>query len=271
MTSPSDIQAYLLNPTAQELALSSLFPAAAPLTILDIGACEGEDSIRYARRFPRASIYAFEPLPLNHQLLLANIGLYHAPNIELIPAAVADSSGTAPFHVSSGRPRDLFAGENWNYGNKSSSLLPPSSGDPIYGWIEFKETITVPTLTLDDFCRDRKIEGIDFIHMDVQGAELMALRGAGSQLRNVTAIWLEVADQPLYSGQPLRQDIGAFLRRHGFLMAFEARRNGEGDQFYVNIRHPRTWPWLLRRRIVHFLQRARFHLGRWKNTLLGKI
>lgn len=268
---PSDIREYLDTVPEQEQAVTRLFGADEPLTILDIGACEAEDSIRYARRFPHARIFAFEPLPENQQLIRANLREHLTDSVELVPVALAEKTGTATFHVSSGRPKESITDKQWNYGNKSSSLLPPAAGDPMYGWVEFNQTITVPTATLEDFCRERGIGRIDFIHMDVQGAELLVLEGAGPKLGDVTALWLEVADVPQYQGQPLRRQVGDFMRARGFRLAFEVRHASEGDQFYINLRHPRTWPWLLRFRAAHFMQRARFNLGRWKNTLLGKI
>lgn len=263
---PSDIREYLDTVPEQEQAVTRLFGAGEPLTILDIGACEAEDSIRYARRFPHARIFAFEPLPENQLLISANLREHHAGSVELVPVALAEKTGTATFHVSSGRPKESITDKQWNYGNKSSSLLPPAAGDPMYGWVEFKETITVPTATLEDFCRERGIGRIDFIHMDVQGAELLVLEGAGPKLGDVTALWLEVADVPQYRGQPLRRQVGEFMRARGFRLAFEVRHASEGDQFYINLRHPRTWPWLLRLRAESFMQQARFNLGRWKNS-----
>ncbi len=266
---PPDLDAYLSQLPEQEVALSSLFPRNAKLVILDIGACEGEDSIRYARRFPYARIFSFEPLPSNQQLIQLNFCKYKIQTAELVPLALSNSIGAATFHISSGTPEQPFIGDNWNYGNKSNSLLPPSQTGSMHGWIKFQEAITVPTTTLDHFCRERSIRRLDFIHMDVQGAEIMVLEGAGPKLRDITALWLEVADEALYSGQPLRGQVQEFMGRHGFSLAFEISRTSEGDQFYVNLRNPRVWPWLLRITIVRWLAQARFVLGAWKNSGLG--
>ena len=45
--------------------LRRYFAANAPLVIFDVGACEGEDSVRYARLFANARIVAVEPVPEN--------------------------------------------------------------------------------------------------------------------------------------------------------------------------------------------------------------
>ena len=267
---PVDYSAYLAQPNEPELELLRLFHPAQALTILDIGACEGEDSVRYARRFPQARVFAFEPLPANQALVSDNFSRHGVANAELVPLALSDRAGDATFHVSSGRPRDEFAGKDWNYGNKSSSLLPPASDKAMYGWIEFKEAITVRTETLDRFCATHSIAGIDYIHMDVQGAEHLVLGGATQMLPKITALWLEVSDQRLYDGQVLRSEMEAFMRAHGFALGFEVRREIEGDQFYVNTRHARTWRYLAGRRAFAFAGLMRRLAGRVKRILFAQ-
>ncbi len=262
-----DYSAYLAQPSEPERELARLFPATAELVIFDIGSCEGEDTVRYARLFPRARLFSFESLPTNQDLIRRNLTRYAVTNAEVVPLALADRAGEAVFHVSSGRPSDEFAGKDWNYGNKSSSLLPPAGKEAMYGWIEFKEAITVPTDTLDRFCQSRELTRIDFIHMDVQGAERLVLAGAAAMLPRVGAIWLEVSDQPLYAGQMLRSEIEDFMRSHGFALGCEVRREIEGDQFYVNLRYVRAWPYLAGRRAAAFYRKARGVAGRIKRTL----
>jgi FkbM family methyltransferase len=265
---PPDLTAYLGQPTEVECELRRFFGHEEALLVFDVGACEGEDTVRYARGFPRARIYTFEPLPANQQLIRENFARHAVTNAELVPLALSDRAGEAVFHVSSGRPKDEFAGKDWNYGNKSSSLLAPAQADPMYGWVEFKERITVPTETLDNFCRARSLDRIDFIHMDVQGAEHLVLQGAARMLPRVTAIWLEVSDRELYAGQKLRRDIEQLMRRHGFRLGFELRREVEGDQFYVNTRRLRTWPYLGGSALRRAGRRLRRLAGRLKRAVI---
>lgn len=254
---PVDLSGYLAQASPAESELARLFSPTAPLTIFDIGACEGEESIRFSRRFPDARIYTFEPLPANQNVIRENFRLYQVSNAELIPAALSNRAGTVDFHVSSGRPKDLFSGENWNYGNKSSSLLPPASATPMHGWIEFKEKITVPSLTLDEFCRERGIRKIDFIHMDVQGAEFLVLEGAAEMLKRSTSVWLEVADEALYRGQKLRSEVERFFRNRGFVRTYYAPNGLEGDQMYLNLNYSRNWIPVVAYALRRLLRRSR--------------
>jgi FkbM family methyltransferase len=269
----ADISKYVAEMNFITGEVRSLFGTRATLVIFDIGACEGEDSIRYSRVFPNARIFCFEPLPANQQLIKANLEKYGTKTVELVPVALSNSMEPATFHVSGGKPPEESFGKDWNYGNKSSSLLPPVSDDPMFGWLKFEQAITVPCDTLDHFCEQRGISNIDFIHMDVQGAEHLVLSGATNMLRNVTAIWLEVANRELYRGQKLRSEMEQFMKAAGFVLADQALRGDEGDQFYLNSSKPVTRAYLLRRKpvraiksMVRFARRA----ARWsKRKILG--
>ena len=151
-------------------------------------------------------------------------------------------------------------GEDWNYGNKSSSLLAPADGEPMHGWLSFPEKVIVETETLDEFCTTRGISRIDFVHMDVQGAESLVLEGAQRMLPHITAIWLEVANEELYAGQKLRPAIEDWLRARKFALTLYESWGPEGNQLYVNLRSPRgllfAMAFRLRRALRHRFLRA---------------
>lgn len=249
---PVNLEDYLAGQNPVDPYLRWLVGSAPTPVILDIGACEGEDSIRYGRLFPRARIFSFEPLPANQAIVRANFARYGSA-AELVPVALSDRAGTATFHVSAGRPAELFSGQEWNYGNKSSSLLPPKTPEKMYGWIDFPETITVTTETLDAFRAARGLGRIDFIHLDVQGAEALVLAGAEATLPRVGAVWLEVSNQELYRGQQLAAEIDATMRRHGFALALAHQREIEGDRLYLNLRRGRNLLWLCAQRLRRLL------------------
>lgn len=218
----------------QEKILNSIFSKMDSIIIFDIGACEGESSVRYSRLFPNATIYTFEPLPNNFTLVQNNIQQYQTKNIHPIQLCLSDKNGETEFYVSSGKPENT-SDEDWNYGNKSSSILPPTSKNKeLHSWIKFEDSITVKTETLETFCAATKISKIDFIHMDVQGAELMVLKGANSMLQNINAIWLEVEAVELYKGQPLKNDIEHFLAQNNFVKIEDTVYTTAGDQFWIN-------------------------------------
>jgi FkbM family methyltransferase len=229
-----DMDAYIRDPLPFEAELRRYFQGGDRLVIFDIGSCEAEDSIRLKRRFPNARVYAFEPLPRNVEAMRRNLRRFGIDDVEVVPVALSDQDGTATFHVSSGRPDNVPEDEDWNYGNKSSSLLPPGLTKEVLPWLKFEDTITVETVRLETFCRSRSIDSVDFAYIDVQGAELLVLNGAGNYLDRVGMIWMEVEAVELYVDQPLRDHVESFMGDHGFRRLRNTVGSISGDQLYVN-------------------------------------
>jgi len=225
---------YILSDSPIKKDLLKLFNKADELIIFDIGGCEGEETIRYQRIFPMSKIFVFEPLPSNQNKILENFKKYQVNKAELVKAAASDESGFSIFHVSSGQPENKDDSVDWDFGNKSSSLLIPGKHLDIVPWIKFNESINVRTITLFDFINEKKIPLVDFIHMDVQGAEVKVLKGAGDLLKKIKAIWLEVSDVEFYKGQPTRNEIEAFMKEHRFYLVKSSIEGEYGDQLYLN-------------------------------------
>lgn len=255
------IESRALRP--QEALLLRIFGQSERLTILDAGACEGEDSVRYARLFPRARIYAVEPLPGNLAMIAKNVAEYGTPNVAPVEGCLSDVDGEAEFHVSSGSPREeRVADQDWDYGNKSSSLLAPYRTAEVHPWLEFREEVTVRTMRLDGLAARLGVAAIDFFHLDVQGAELMVLQGAGTLLSRIRTLWLEVEAVELYRGQPVKSDVEGFLRRAGFVRLLDAVDEVSGDQFWAQSRWLRKrkgslWAWAERLQVARRTHHSR--------------
>lgn len=231
-TSPSR-EAFIASPIPIASELLRLFPHREARVVFDIGSCEGEDAIRYAALFPSATVFAFEPLPENIELLKANLSRHGNPNVRVMEIALSDRRGQSKFHVSSGQP-DGIAPSDWDYGNKSSSLLAPDRHLEVHPWVHFDRQIEVETDTIEGVCAQAGIDHIDLVHLDVQGAELKVLQGAGSLLNRIGAIWMEVEAIPLYQAQPLRAEVERFMSSHGFRLMLSTVDAVSGDQLYYN-------------------------------------
>lgn len=201
------------------------------LIIFDIGACEGESSIFYSEHFPNAKLYTFEPVPSNFELVKRNTASY--PSINPFQIALSNQNGTATFHVSSGTPNNIDENDKTDYGNKSSSLLSPELHTSTHKWLKFENKIEVKTQILSDFCKEKEIQKIDFIHIDVQGAELMVFEGAHEFIKKIDCIWMEVEEVELYKGQPLKPDVEKFMYERGFFKVLDTTNGQAGDQFYA--------------------------------------
>ena len=81
---------------------------------------------------------------------------------------------------------------------------------------ENEREIQVDTVSLDYFVKAANIDRIDFIKIDVQGAELEIFRGGERSLKDVVAIVTEVEFEPIYVGQTIYEDVSIYLREQGF-------------------------------------------------------
>ena len=80
-----------------------------------------------------------------------------------------------------------------------------------------KEEIEINTITLDYFIEQNKIGDVDFIKIDVQGAELDVFKGGKKTLNNVLKIVTEVEFIPHYIDQPLFGDVCSYLKKHNLM------------------------------------------------------
>jgi FkbM family methyltransferase len=229
-----DFDSFLRQPLEYSKEIARYFDAQASLVLFEVGACEGEDTIRLKRRFPNASVYAFEPLPENVTRARQNLAKYGVRDAEIFQLALGDRVGRSEFYVSSGHPDQVPRTEDWDYGNKSSSLLPPKEHTRVLPWVKFDRTIQVETTRIDRFCDEHSIDTIDLVHLDVQGAEVVVLRGAGDYVKRIGAIWMEVAAIELYEDQPLKNEVERFMHDHGFVCIKDTVNVTAGDQLYVS-------------------------------------
>lgn len=230
-----NLETYLAQPIPVQPWLRKFFRPEEKLVIFDIGACEGEESIRYSRLFPDADIYSFEPLKKNFQLAIANFKRFNKSDNRLFNIALGDTNGEASFFVSSGQPAHVDSTVEWDYGNKSGSILPPTEHTTkAYQWLSFQEGEKVALRRLDDFCAEQGVRHINFIHMDVQGAELKVLEGAGELLPSIDLIWMEVAAKEFYRGQPLKSEVLGYMKNRGFKLVFNHEEGNYGDHLYAS-------------------------------------
>lgn len=232
-----DLNTYLTKEhILSEKFLKKYFNTNDPITIVEIGACEGEDTIRFSRLFPRANIYSIEALPENFDLLNSNLKKYDIQNVKTFNLAISNFTGIAQFHISSGNPITKKPDEAWNYGNKSSSLLAPKNVSDKHTWLEFNKTINVTTQTLDQFCKENEINEIGYLHVDVQGAEGKVIEGSTSIISKVNLAMLEVEESEFYENQIVRKDLELLMRENGFSILESAIANESGDIVFKNTR-----------------------------------
>ena len=227
------IEDYLRIPIEFQEELEKYFGTQELKVILDVGACEGLDSIKYARKYPTSKVFSFEPVKSNFEILQKNLADFKVNNVLPIPKALGSAAGKAIIHLSSGTPESAENRE-WNYGNKSSSLLSPDKVKVHFPWMSFDSQEEVEVTTLADVVESKNLSYIDLIHMDVQGLELEVLKGGGEIGKYLKMIWLEVEEVALYEGQALKADIEQFLSSQGFMKVKDTVGHVSGDQLWIN-------------------------------------
>jgi FkbM family methyltransferase len=128
--------------------------------VIDGGACWGDTSLYFACLGGElGKVFAFEILPENLAIMERNIkdNLALAGRIECVRRALWNRSGDTLGYTSRASGTSLLVGS--------------------------KDDGSVETLSIDDLVAQRAIPRIDFIKLDVEGAELDALRGAEKTIR----------------------------------------------------------------------------------------
>jgi 2-O-methyltransferase len=163
-------------------------------TVLEIGCNNGDDTLSLLKAMPRAKLYCFEPDLRAARRFKERLGS-DLHKVVLTEIAVSDRTGTIDFHPSSGG--DLP--EGWD---QSGSTRRPKNHLIEYPWVKFDKTITVNSCRLDDWCFSNGVKDVDFIWMDVQGAEGDVITGAPDILRRTRFLYTEYSDTETYEGQP---------------------------------------------------------------------
>ena len=99
----------------------------------------------------------------------------------------------------------------------ASSMFKASGKYPIEKYVQ--KEIEVESITIEQFCKDNNINKIDFVWMDLQGAEYLALKGMGNYLQDIEIIHTEAELFEIYENQYLFEDIENLLTKTHFLIS----------------------------------------------------
>lgn len=183
-----------------------------PYTIFDIGSRDCQQSIEFYHCFPNATIYAFECNPNTIPLCKKNIEPY-TDRITLIEGAICDYDGDISFFPIN-QEKTITT---WKDGNPGASSLFKSNGTyTVEHYIQ--DEITTPCHRLDTLMEKYSIQKADILWMDLQGAELLALKGLGKKLDDVQYIHTEVSHKAMYSGQVMFQELNSYILSNEFTL-----------------------------------------------------
>jgi FkbM family methyltransferase len=237
---------YNMDVLAERLRhVQSLLDLSSWRTILDIGAMDGWEGTNMAKVFTDARVYAFEPSKANVERCTKTYMLQPysvRSRIALSNVALTDSTGPTKFWAVDEDTAASFPGKGKvNIG--IGSMLKLKDPD-MWPWEHNAQVeIDVQGYRLDDWCTEAKVDTVDAIWMDVQGAELHVLKGAANTLSNVQCIMTEAGLVPYYEGHTLKTEIDEYLTTLGFAEVEQAREQPhavEVNAIYINQRFAKS-------------------------------
>jgi FkbM family methyltransferase len=179
---------------------------------LDAGACDGQDSVYFAEKYPDGIVYSFEPVKKVYEELLNTTAPYS--NIKTFNLALSDKTGTSSINISSsGR-----INEKMDKLCASSSLLQPEKHLQVFPHIKFENTETIQTVNLDEWCKEHNVDHIDVMWLDMQGLEPVVLKASPNILSRTKFVYSEVSTIELYKNQILFDEFNEFMKKSGFRM-----------------------------------------------------
>ena len=165
--------------------------------VVDVGANIGAISVLAASKGKNVLVFAFEPTKKIIPLFLENVGINHFGNkIKLIEKAVADKNGKIEFILESESEINHIASSQNTKREKS---------------------ISVDCITLDKFFKDNSLKKINFLKVDVEGAELLVFKGAKEcfEKQQVEMILFELNENASYF-KYTKNKIVKFLKKNSF-------------------------------------------------------
>lgn len=186
--------------------ITELAQYAQPIHVIDIGSYPIHGQVEvYSPLLPLSeykllTLTAFDP----QQAVCDFINQYWSPMAKAYPYAISDGGVHTLYKTANPLCYSLFKPlEEFLIAFESSRK-----------YFEIEGTEELQTRSLDELTEE--IQGIDFIKLDAQGAELDILQHATKWLDNILVVHCEVEFIELYENQPMFEDIAQFMRKNNF-------------------------------------------------------
>jgi len=162
------------------------------LTIFDIGAHKGETLKTFNECFLNSQIYSFEPFKGAFQFLAKESE--KIPNSKAFNIGFSDFNGKKEFYNYVDPSNPNISALNSLFNLKDEKFIPT---------VTKKEVVECEFQTLDNFTEKNKIEYIDLLKIDVQGAEYQVFQGGAKLLKDkrINTIFMEVMIVEFYENQ----------------------------------------------------------------------
>ncbi|MEO6630611.1 MAG: FkbM family methyltransferase [Mucilaginibacter sp.] len=203
-------------------------PKGKPITFFDVGANAGFFSKSISGEYEISKAILVEPVVRLMPLLEKTFP--DRDKFKIINAVLSDTISEVDFYVSEDAD---FVSSMLRIKNKGEEFGSLNFADPVL--------IKIKSLTLDSIVSDEKIDYVDLIKIDVQGAEHLVLQGGMETLKNTKLVYTEFSFRPVYDKSSVLFDLYNFFYDNGFMLAHLssgfASSVGEllqGDALFVN-------------------------------------
>lgn len=145
------------------------------LVLFDIGACDFSEGVNFKRIFPNSDVYSIEADKINYE---RHYRVANKNGVKTFNVAFSDENGTATFYPSIFETKKNI---DWRYaGSIVKPLLKENSNEALNHTVSYDMNgYEVRTVKIDTFCIENNIPKIDYIHIDVEGAEDKVLSSMG--------------------------------------------------------------------------------------------
>jgi len=192
-----------------------------PKGVLHIGSSTGQETEHYINLGVRDICY-IEALPDVYKGLKEHVKKFPG-KFTCINACISELDGA-----------EVIFNKTNNEG-QSSSMLEFGTHSKEHPGVKVIEKMRLKTSRVETLYRTQGIEinRFDFLNIDLQGAELIALKSMSYLLEYFHWAYIEVNKKQLYEGCPLVGEIDSFMHSHGFIGVEEKyTRHGWGDKLY---------------------------------------
>jgi FkbM family methyltransferase len=192
--------------------------------VIHVGANTGQELSDYAAR--DFNVLWIEPIPTVFEQLKENVRPY--PKQHALNYLVGDEDD---------KPITMHVCDNEGL---SSSIMDFAQHPVVYPSVHFTHDIECRMWTLDSIIGRENIDLKDYDGMviDVQGAEMKVLKGAGNVLKSIKRLRIESADFELYKDYPTPKQLIDCLNSHGLVETgrdvFGTYANHKGKCFDIN-------------------------------------
>ena len=175
------------------------------MTAMDVGANIGVFTANFASRVgERGSVHSFEPLATSRRRLQRTLELNVLERVVVSDCAVADRDGEVELH-------------EYGPGYESWATVAPREIETADGVLRTARHLTVDVVTVDQYCERHRIERVDVLKVDVEGAEEQVLHGASGMLAGgaIDLVMVEVADTTLSAAGGQAHELLDLLEQQG--------------------------------------------------------